>query len=115
VLDCEVLAVEPNRTLSYTWNFETRTGSHLRMEQSGFRPEQKQAYGGTMVGWQQFFAKRVALADKPSGWGVLALLPLVSLKLTGLNLFVLNLFLLPYGLKWRSRLERRRIGVLPVR
>ena len=21
VLDCEVLAVEPNRTLSYTWNF----------------------------------------------------------------------------------------------
>ncbi len=75
VLDCEVLAVEPNRTLSYTWNFAhddpaynlksvvtfmlppTRTGTHLRMEQLGFRPDQKQAYGGAKAGWQQFLAK----------------------------------------------------------
>jgi uncharacterized protein YndB with AHSA1/START domain len=74
-LDCEVLAVEPNRTLSYTWNFEhddaafrmqsvvtftltpTGTGTRLRMEQSGFRPDQKQAFGGAHAGWQQFFAK----------------------------------------------------------
>ena len=74
VLDCEVLAVEPNRTLSYTWNFAhddaayalqsvvtftltpTSTGTHLRMEQSGFRPEQKQAFGGAKSGWQQFLA-----------------------------------------------------------
>jgi uncharacterized protein YndB with AHSA1/START domain len=27
------------------------------MEQSGFRPDQKQAFGGAKVGWQQFFAK----------------------------------------------------------
>jgi uncharacterized protein YndB with AHSA1/START domain len=75
VLDCEVLAVEPNRMLSYTWNFAhddaafnltsvvtftltpTNTGTHLRMEQTGFRTGQKQAYGGAKVGWQQFFAK----------------------------------------------------------
>ena len=75
VLDCEVLAVEPNTTLSYTWNFAhddaafnltsvvtftltpTRTGTRLRVEQSGFRPDQKQAFGGARVGWQQFFAK----------------------------------------------------------
>jgi uncharacterized protein YndB with AHSA1/START domain len=75
VLDCEVLAVEPNKTLSYTWNFAhddaaynlqsvvtftltpISTGTHLRMEQSGFRPDQKQAYGGAKAGWQQFFAK----------------------------------------------------------
>jgi uncharacterized protein YndB with AHSA1/START domain len=75
VLDCEVLAIEPNRTLSYTWNFAhddaayalqsvvtftltpTRTGTHLRMEQVGFRPEQKQAFGGAKAGWQQFFGK----------------------------------------------------------
>ena len=75
VLDCEVLEVEPNRTLSYTWNFShddpafdmksvvvftltpTSTGTHLRMEQSGFRPDQKQAYGGAHAGWKQFFAK----------------------------------------------------------
>jgi uncharacterized protein YndB with AHSA1/START domain len=74
VLDCEVLAVEPNRMLSYTWNFAhddaafdltsvvtftltpTNTGTHLRMEQTGFRTGQKQAYGGARVGWQQFFA-----------------------------------------------------------
>ncbi len=60
VLDCEVLAVEPNKTLSYTWNLAhpdpafdlrsvvtftltpTATGTHLRMEQTGFRPGQKQ-------------------------------------------------------------------------
>ena len=75
VLDCEVLAVEPNKTLSYTWNFThddpaynltsvvtftltpTAAGTHLRMEQSGFRPDQKQAYGGAHAGWRQFFAK----------------------------------------------------------
>ena len=75
VLDCEVLEVEPNRTLSYTWNFvhddaafnlrsvvtftltPTSMGTHLRVEQSGFRPDQKQAFGGARVGWQQFFAK----------------------------------------------------------
>jgi uncharacterized protein YndB with AHSA1/START domain len=74
-LDCEVLAVEPNKTLSYTWGSTsdnpafnvksvvtftltpTSTGTHLRMEQSGFRPDQKQAYGGARMGWQQFFAK----------------------------------------------------------
>ena len=75
VLDCEVLAIEPHKTLSYTWNFAhedaayalqsvvtftltpTRTGTHLRMEQVGFRPEQRQAFGGAKAGWQQFFAK----------------------------------------------------------
>ena len=75
VLDCVVLAVEPNRTLSYTWNFAhddaafnltsvvtftltpTGAGTRLRMEQSGFRPDQTQAYGGARAGWPQFFAK----------------------------------------------------------
>ena len=32
------------------------TGTHLRMEQSGFRPDQQQAYQGAKGGWQQFFA-----------------------------------------------------------
>ena len=26
------------------------------MEQSGFRPDQKQAFGGAKYGWQKFFA-----------------------------------------------------------
>jgi uncharacterized protein YndB with AHSA1/START domain len=75
VLGCEVLAVEPHKTLTYTWNHKhedpaydlqsvvtftltpTSTGTHLRVEQSGFRPEQKQAYGGAHAGWRQFFER----------------------------------------------------------
>ena len=75
VLDCEVLVVEPNKRLSYTWGFAhadaafdlqsvvtftltaSSKGTLLRMEQSGFRPEQKQAYGGAKAGWAQFFTK----------------------------------------------------------
>ncbi|QND56024.1 SRPBCC family protein [Mesorhizobium huakuii] len=82
VLDCEVLAVEPNKTLSYTWNLAhpdpafdlrsvvtftltpTSTGTHLRMEQSGFRPDQRRAYGGARTGWPQFFEKLEELLDR---------------------------------------------------
>ena len=74
VLDCEVLTIEPNRTLSYTWNFAhddaaynlesvvtftltpTSAGTRLRMEQLGFRPDQKQAYQGAKFGWQEHFS-----------------------------------------------------------
>jgi uncharacterized protein YndB with AHSA1/START domain len=66
-VDCRVLAVEPNKSLSYTWEAlglesvvtwtltPTSTGTHLRMEQVGFRPDQKQAYQGATYGWQRFF------------------------------------------------------------
>ena len=82
-MDCEVLAIEPNKTLSYTWNFAhddpaynmqsvviftltpTSTGTRLRMEQSGFAPDQKQAFGGAHAGWQQFFAKLDQVLAKP--------------------------------------------------
>lgn len=68
-VDCQVLAMEPNKTLSYTWAgmglesvvtwtlTATGTGTHLRMEQSGFRPDQEQAFRGAMFGWQKFLAK----------------------------------------------------------
>jgi uncharacterized protein YndB with AHSA1/START domain len=67
-VDCQVQTVEPNKTLSYTWaayGLESvvtwtltpaGTGTHLRMEQSGFRPDQQQAFHGARHGWQQFFA-----------------------------------------------------------
>lgn len=69
VVDCQVLVVEPNKALSYTWGAlglesvvtftltPTSTGTHLRIEQSGFRPEQPQAFQGAQYGWRQFFAK----------------------------------------------------------
>src|SRR5580693_5222600 len=67
-VDCQVLAVEPNKALSYkwaayglesvvTWTLSpTSTGTHLRMEHSGFRPDEQQAYQGAQHGWRQFFA-----------------------------------------------------------
>jgi uncharacterized protein YndB with AHSA1/START domain len=67
-VDCQVLQVEPNKTLSYTWaayGLESvvtwtltpiGTGTHLRMEQSGFRADQEQAYQGARFGWQKFLA-----------------------------------------------------------
>jgi uncharacterized protein YndB with AHSA1/START domain len=67
-VDCQVTVVEPNRTLAYTWaaygleSVVTWTltpngaGAHLRMEQSGFRADQKQAYGGAKGGWARFMA-----------------------------------------------------------
>ncbi|CAN5357531.1 SRPBCC domain-containing protein [soil metagenome] len=73
VLDCEVLAVELNKTLSYTWNLvhddaaynlrsvvtftltPTAMGTHLRMEQVGFRSDQRMAFGGARAGWPKFF------------------------------------------------------------
>lgn len=82
VLDCEVLAIEEGRELSYTWDFvhedpaynlksvvtftltPTATGTRLRMEQEGFRPEQKQAFGGAHAGWKQFLDKLDALLAK---------------------------------------------------
>ena len=66
VIDCQVLAVEPGRTLSYTWGTlglgsvvtftltPTGSGTHVRVEQSGFRPDQEAAYKGAQWGWQKF-------------------------------------------------------------
>jgi uncharacterized protein YndB with AHSA1/START domain len=68
VVDCHVMAIEPNKTLSYTWDAyglesvvtwtltPTSTGTRLRMEQSGFRPDQSQYYQGAKGGWQRFIA-----------------------------------------------------------
>lgn len=68
-VDCEILEVEPGRMLSYRWNhphadpaFDLEstviftlepagTGTLLRVEQVGFRPDQKQAFGGARAGW----------------------------------------------------------------
>jgi uncharacterized protein YndB with AHSA1/START domain len=63
---CEVLEIEPQKTLSYTWSAmglesvvtftltQTGSGTHLRMDQAGFRPDQQQAYQGAQWGWNKF-------------------------------------------------------------
>lgn len=80
VLDCEVLAIDPERSMSYAWDHAnddplyalksvvtytltpTASGTHLRVEQTGFRPEQKQAYGGAHAGWKAFLDKLEGVA-----------------------------------------------------
>lgn len=70
IVDCEVLVVDPPHRLSYNWGTggsesglqwvvlwtltPTESGTHVRMEQSGFTPEQKAAYQGAKYGWQKF-------------------------------------------------------------
>jgi uncharacterized protein YndB with AHSA1/START domain len=66
-VECQVQTVEPNRTLTYTWDTKdlksvvswtltpTSTGARLRMEQSGFRPDQQPYFRGAKVGWPRFF------------------------------------------------------------
>jgi uncharacterized protein YndB with AHSA1/START domain len=80
IVDCEVLVVEPQKRLSYRWNasgdaaagglktivtwtlIPTKTGVLLRMEQSGFRPDEEANYQGANYGWQRYLAalERVA-------------------------------------------------------
>ena len=66
VIDSEVLVIEPNSRLSYSWATmgtmsvvtwtltPTKAGTHLRMEQSGFRSEEDAAYKGARYGWTKF-------------------------------------------------------------
>ena len=77
VVDCQVLVVEPNKALSYAWGAlglesvvtftltPTSKGTHLRMEQAGFRPNQPQNYQGAKYGWQKFFANLEQVLARP--------------------------------------------------
>ncbi|MBS0418839.1 MAG: SRPBCC domain-containing protein [Proteobacteria bacterium] len=75
IIQSEVLEVEPDKRLSYTWNSlglvtvvvftltATGTGTLLRMEQSGFRADQNDNYQGANYGWRKF----VSLLEKVVG------------------------------------------------
>jgi uncharacterized protein YndB with AHSA1/START domain len=75
-VECEVLEIEPKRSLTYSWNAmglestvtftlsKTANGTRLRMDQAGFRPDQEQAYRGAQYGWQKFLANLEALLAK---------------------------------------------------
>lgn len=66
VIDCQVIAVEPSKTLSYSWGAfglgtvvtftltATDAGTHVRMEHSGFLQDQEASYKGAKYGWQKF-------------------------------------------------------------
>jgi uncharacterized protein YndB with AHSA1/START domain len=66
VINGEVLVVEPDKKLSYSWGTmgmesvvvwtlaATSSGTMVRMEHSGFRSDQDAAYKGAQYGWQKF-------------------------------------------------------------
>ena len=76
VIDCEVLVVEPHSRLSYSWGSlgmgsvvtftltPTESGTHLRMEQSGFRPDQEANYKGANYGWQKFLGNLERVVER---------------------------------------------------
>jgi uncharacterized protein YndB with AHSA1/START domain len=80
IVDCEVLVVEPLKKLSYNWGVggsesglqwvvdwtltPAAGGTLVRMEQSGFGPDQKQAYGGAKWGWERFFGNLERVLDE---------------------------------------------------
>ena len=75
-VDCQVKQIEPNRMLAYSWDAyglestvtwtltPTAAGTQLRMEQTGFRPDQNQAYHGARMGWQNYFGQLETALDR---------------------------------------------------
>ena len=74
-VNCRVLEIETHKKLSYAWVVgdmgldtvvtftltPTASGTHLSLVQSGFKPEQKQNFGGARYGWKMMGGKLVDL------------------------------------------------------
>jgi uncharacterized protein YndB with AHSA1/START domain len=75
-VDCEVQTIEQHRSLAYRWDTKdllsvvtwtlapTNTGTNLRMEQRGFKAEQKAYYHGATVGWPRFIDQLAEVVAK---------------------------------------------------
>lgn len=74
---CTVLEIEEHRKLSYKWvvggDLDTvvtftlapaASGTRLSLVQSGFKPEQKQNFGGARYGWRMMGGKLVDLLGR---------------------------------------------------
>ena len=73
-VSCRMLEIEAHRKLSYTWVVgemlntivtftltPTPSGTHLSLVQSGFKPDQKQNFGGARYGWNLMGGRLVDL------------------------------------------------------
>ena len=73
-VNCKFVEIEPNRKLSYTWGAwgdidtvvtftltPTASGTRLSLVHSGFKPQQKGAFGGQRYGWKMMGNKLVDL------------------------------------------------------
>jgi len=80
IVNCQFVEIEPQRKLSYKWvvgDMEidtvvtftlspTPSGTLLSLVQSGFKPENKQAFGGQRYGWDMMGNKLVDLLGRLS-------------------------------------------------
>jgi uncharacterized protein YndB with AHSA1/START domain len=74
-VNCRVLEIDAHKKLSYTWVVgdmvldtvvtftltPTASGTRLSLVQSGFKPDQKQNFGGARYGWKTMGGKLVDL------------------------------------------------------
>jgi uncharacterized protein YndB with AHSA1/START domain len=74
-VNCQFVEIEAHRKLSYTWVVgemqidtvvtftlaPTASGTRLSLVQSGFKPDQKQNFGGARYGWKMMGGKLVDL------------------------------------------------------
>ena len=74
-VSCRMLEIEAQRKLSYSWVVggmeldtvvtftltPTASGTLLSLEQSGFKPNQKQNFGGARYGWNMMGGKLIEL------------------------------------------------------
>jgi len=72
-VNCRFVEIEPHRKLSYTWSVPfldtvvtftltpTDSGTRLSLVQSGFKPDQKQEFGGARYGWKMMGGKLLDL------------------------------------------------------
>lgn len=77
-VQCEMLDVEPLQRLSYRWRVggmeldtvvtfsltQVEAGTLLKIEQSGFKPHQKQNFGGARYGWKSMGGRLVDLLER---------------------------------------------------
>jgi uncharacterized protein YndB with AHSA1/START domain len=77
-VNCRMLEIETHRKLSYSWVVggmgldtvvtftltPTESGTRLSLVQSGFKPEQKQNFGGARYGWKMMGGKLVDLLER---------------------------------------------------
>ena len=73
IVNCRFVEIEAHRKLSYAWSVPfldtvvtftltpTASGTRLSLVQSGFEPDQKQAFGGARYGWKTMGEKLVDL------------------------------------------------------
>lgn len=73
IVNCRMLEIEAQRKLSYTWVVgdvdtivtftltPTASGTRLSLVHSGFKPDQKAAFGGARFGWKMMGGRLVDL------------------------------------------------------